>query len=202
MKSFFAALIGWMVLTGTALAQAPQAKPALAWPTIKQKPAGPQKDKLSDAVIAPLGDLNLNKTPIPQALLDATFAPYTAPTVITCASLAAAIAPLDQALGPDLDTPPDTTNPSLVDRATVLAGDAAISAVRDATTGLVPLRSWVRKFSGAEDHSKKLVAAYAAGAVKRAYLKGIGAAISCSPPAAPLPPQPYNLGKPSTDLAP
>jgi hypothetical protein len=39
-------------------------------------------------------------------------------------------------------------------------------------------------------------AAIAAGAVKRAYLKGLGAAGGCAPPAAPLPPTAIHLNTP------
>ena len=193
MKPFFTALIGWVALNGTALAQTPQAQPPSAVPT---KPSGPQKDTFGDAVIAPLGDINLNQTPIPPILLDAALSPYLAPPVITCDTLAEAIAPLDEALGADLDTPPTPLNPGLLERGSVLAGDTAISAVRGATEGLIPFRGWVRKLTGAEARSKKVRAAIAAGAVKRAYLKGLGAAKGCAPPAAPLPPMPINLPKP------
>lgn len=193
MKPFFTAVIGWMALNGTAWAQTQQVQTPSSAPT---KPSGPQKDTFGDAVIAPLGDLNLNQTPIPPILLDAALWPYSAPPVITCETLAAAIAPLDAALGADLDTAPTALNPGLLERGSVLAGDAAISAVRGATEGLIPFRGWVRKLTGAEAYSKKVRAAIAAGAVKRAYLKGLGAAKGCAPPAAPLPPVPINLPKP------
>lgn len=196
MKPFFTALIGWMALNGTAWAQTPQAQTPNSEQTSPPKPSGPHKDTFGDAVIAPLGDLNLNQTPIPPILLDAALAPYTPPPVITCETLAAAIAPLDEALGADLDTPPTPLNPGLLERGSVLAGDTAISAVRGATEGLIPFRGWVRKLTGAEARSKKVRAAIAAGAVKRAYLKGLGAAKGCAPPAAPLPPLPINLTKP------
>ncbi len=196
MKSLFTALIGWMALSGAALAQTPQVQTPRSVPNSPNTPSAPQKDSFGDAVIAPLGDFNLNQTPIPPILLDAALTPYTAPPVITCTTLAAAIAPLDEALGADLDTPPSPFNPGLLERGSVLAGDAAISAVRGATESLVPFRSWVRKLTGAEAHSKKLRAAIAAGAVRRAYLKGLGAAKGCAPPAAPLPPAPINLNTP------
>jgi hypothetical protein len=196
MKPLFTALIGWMALNGAALAQTPQVQTPRSVPTSPDTPSGPRKDGFGDAVIAPLGDFNLNQTPIPPALLAAELAPYSAPAVIDCETLTGAIAPLDEALGADLDTPPSPLNPGLLERGSVLAGDAAISAVRGATEGLVPFRSWVRKLTGAEAHSKKVRAAIAAGAVKRAYLKGLGAAKGCAPPAAPLPPVPINPNKP------
>ena len=144
MKPFFTALIGWVALNGTAMAQTPQAQPPSV---VSAKPTGPQKDRFGDAVIAPLGDLNLNQTPIPPILLDAALSPYLAPPVITCDTLAAAIAPLDEALGTDLDTPPTPLNQGLPERGSVLAGDAAISRrlyQSDAADDLTRLRVWWR----------------------------------------------------------
>ena len=153
-----------------------------------QQPTGPQKDTLGDAVIAPLGDLNLTQTYIPPILLEAAIAPYASPPSLTCKGIAAQIAPLDDALGADLDVPITTSNQGLLERGTVLTGDAAVGAVRGATESLVPFRGWVRKLTGAEAHAKKVRAAIAAGAVRRAYLKGLGEAAGCQFPAAPQKP--------------
>lgn len=140
---------------------------------------------MGDAVTAPLNDLNLKQVKIPQALLDIAAAPYAPPVDGSCAGLLAAIAPLDEALGADLDTPPSKANSGLLERGTMMAGDAAVDAVRGATQGLLPFRGWVRKLSGAEAHARKVRAAIAAGAVRRAYLKGLGEARGCPTPAAP-----------------
>jgi hypothetical protein len=43
----------------------------------------------------------------------------------------------------------------------------------------------VRKLSGAERHDRFVQAAINGGAVRRAYLKGLGEAHGCQPPAAP-----------------
>ena len=45
--------------------------------------------------------------------------------------------------------------------------------------GVIPLRSWVRKLSGAERHSKAVAAAIAAGTMRRPYLKGWARAAGC-----------------------
>jgi hypothetical protein len=44
----------------------------------------------------------------------------------------------------------------------------------------------VRKLDGAERHSKEVAAAIAAGSVRRAFLKGVGQALGCQAPAAPM----------------
>jgi hypothetical protein len=153
---------------------------------------GPAKDTMGQAMTAPLEDLNLTKDKIPLVLELTMAAPYEGPQDQTCEGLAAEIAPLTLALGPDLDVPPSKTNRGLLERSSTFAGDAAVGAVRGATEGLIPLRGLVRKVSGAETHAKKVRAAIAAGAVRRAYLKGLGEAKGCPAPAAPqrTPPAP------------
>ena len=42
-----------------------------------------------------------------------------------------------------------------------------------AASDVIPFRGWIRKLSGAERHDKYVQAAITAGAVRRAYLKGL-----------------------------
>ena len=51
--------------------------------------------------------------------------------------------------------------------------------------GLMPYRSWLRKLSGAEKRELRAIAAIAAGSIRRGYLKGLGEARGCAPPATP-----------------
>jgi hypothetical protein len=155
-------------------------------------PAPPKPDpgtRITQAVGAPLTDLNLLRAKIPKALGDAKKNPYLSPKEPTCAGLSTEVQLLDEALGPDLDAPQSAEDPSLIERGTAAAGDAAIGALKGAAEGLLPYRGWVRKLSGAERHSKEVAAAIAAGGVRRAYLKGLGQAQGCQAPAAPLRPK-------------
>lgn len=94
---------------------------------------------------------------------------------------------LDAVLAPDLDTEATKTKPGLVERGTTEAGDAAVGALRRTTESVLPFRSWIRKLTGAERRSKENAAAIAAGIVRRAFLKGLGAANGCKwwPPEQP-----------------
>jgi hypothetical protein len=92
---------------------------------------------------------------------------------------------LDQALGPDLDEPPPPQALSLGDRASNAAADAALDAIRDTATDLIPGRSWVRRLSGANRREQNTERALQAGRVRRAFLKGMGMQRNCAPPAAP-----------------
>ena len=150
------------------------------------KGAAKEGVQLQKAVEAPLADLNLVQQKIPPVLAAAVKAPYALPSERTCPALATEVRALDAALGPDLDTPPTPADPGLVARGGNMVGDAANDALRGAAESVIPFRGWVRKLDGAERHSKAVAAAIAAGSVRRAFLKGVGQALSCEAPAAPL----------------
>jgi hypothetical protein len=147
--------------------------------------SGVQEAEFSSALTAPLSDLNLLRTPIPETLAAAQKNPYAEPTDDSCTGLAQDIAALNRVLGADLDTPPSAGNPGLLERGSDLATHAVISAVRDSTTSILPFRGWIRRLTGAEKHARAVIAAISAGAVRRAYLKGLGQAQGCPAPAAP-----------------
>jgi len=138
------------------------------------------REDLRGAVTAPLRDVNMLRTKIPAALLQASANPYERPKIVSCPTILAALAPLDAALGPDLDAPQ-----AAVDSMGQRGRDAAWGAVAGMTSDLIPWRSWVRKLSGAERHDRLVRQAIAAGAVRRAYLKGLGESHGCSAPASP-----------------
>ena len=138
------------------------------------------------AAASPLNDLNIVHTRIPEILHAAKNAPYARPAERSCPALSREIQELDDVLGTDLDSKDPEADHGLLDFGTRSASHAAVGAVRSASEGLLPYRGWVRKLSGAERHSKQVAAAVAAGAIRRAYLKGIGEAMGCEAPAAPL----------------
>lgn len=152
------------------------------------------KDGLSGAAAAPLRDMNLLRTKIPPVLLEAMADPYARPPgkKITCDTLIMLVAPLDLALGEDLDRRPPGEDENLMDRGKRMAGSAAFGYMASAAQDLIPMRGWVRKLSGAEKHDSLVQSAMASGAVRRAYLKGLGEARGCNPPATP-----QHLAKPA-----
>lgn len=137
------------------------------------------------AATAPLDDLNLRRQEIPTVLLQAQSNPYDLRNLNRCRPIAAEVRRLDEALGPDLDEPPSPDGRLNSERAADAASSAALDAVRDTTTDFIPGRSWIRRLSGAEAHSRQVQAAIQAGRVRRAFLKGIGMQRNCAPPAAP-----------------
>jgi hypothetical protein len=144
-----------------------------------------RQKQVTEAVQTPLTDLNVVRAEIPAILKSAQSAPYAMPKDKSCATLAEEVRALDGALGADLDTPVTNANPSLIDRGSDAAGDAAVRAVRGAAEGVIPYRGWVRRLSGAERYAKQVSSAIAAGTIRRSFLKGLGEAGGCEAPAAP-----------------
>jgi hypothetical protein len=139
-----------------------------------------KRESVQGAVSAPLRDVNLLQTKIPTVLLEAMADPYQRPNPATCEGIAAAIIPLNGALGADLDEP-IVDEDDLMER----GRGAALGAVAGLASDVIPFRGWVRKLSGAERHDGLVTAAITAGGVRRAYLKGLGEAKNCPPPAIP-----------------
>jgi hypothetical protein len=142
--------------------------------------ASQDSTRVVDAAATPLGDLNLVHGDIPTVLAQAQKQPYAVPSEASCAALTDAVHQLDAVLGPDLDAPASDANPSLIERGSDGAKNLAVGAVRSTSENLIPFRGWIRKLSGAERYSKKVSAAIAAGTVRRAFLKGVGAAKGCA----------------------
>lgn len=155
------------------------------------------RDGLGGAAQAPLRDMNLVRTKIPPVLLEAMADPYARPPgkKISCETLIMLVAPLDLALGEDVDRRPPEDDEDLLDRGKRMAGSSALGAVASAAQDLIPMRGWVRKLSGAEKHDKLVQHAMASGAIRRAYLKGLGEARGCDPPATP-----QHLAKPAAPV--
>ncbi|HEX5262047.1 MAG TPA: hypothetical protein VFW13_00870 [Phenylobacterium sp.] len=138
------------------------------------------RENLKGVAEAPLRDLNVLRTKIPEVLLQAMADPYERPRLPTCAQLTILLEPLNDALGADLDAPePDADD--LLGRGRTTAYGFMAGAASD----VIPFRGWVRKLTGAERHDHLVQAAITAGAVRRAYLKGLGEAKGCDPPSTP-----------------
>ncbi|UDF04019.1 hypothetical protein [Asticcacaulis sp. AND118] len=198
MKTLPIALFTGFLWTAAAVAQTPApatppgdvAKPAQTGPAQtspgQSNPEWLEKNNsFTGAATAPLDDLNLRKLEIPAILVTATEKPYDIAGLTTCPALSAEIGRLDEVLGPDLDALIAEDTRSLTQKGEAMANRGAVSAVRDASTGIIPFRGVVRKLTGAEKHQKAIEAALEAGQSRRAYLKGIGIARNCAPPAAP-----------------
>lgn len=158
---------------------------AIAFASVFTACATKKQSPTVGAVTAPLTDLNLLQTEIPEVLIEARKQPYAYPSDTACSCLIGMIENLDAVLGPDLDAPKESGQ-GWFDKGTDQANKATLSAIRRTTESLVPFRSWVRKLTGAEAHSKQYSAAIAAGVVRRAFLKGLAVSQGCALPAPAL----------------
>lgn len=142
----------------------------------QQKPpqtsAEANTDNLGSAVVAPLRDINMMRSEIPDLLKKAVANPY-APPAMGCDPLRAEIDQLDAVLGDDYD-----------DRRADKKEDEALSkpvlgVVASTITDVIPMRGWVRRLTGAERHDQAVRDAIKAGFVRRGYLKGLQKAGTC-----------------------
>ena len=175
---------GWAATHKSAAAAAPAAPPPTSQPSGERLRTSDEvkRESIEGAVTTPLRDLNVDRVDIPEVLRQAITDPYARPPRhARCSQLIALIRPLDDALGPDIDQLPPSPG-----SASERSGSAALGTAADLATGaLIPFRSVVRTLSGAASHDKLVQAAIIAGHTRRAYLKGLGEARGCPPPATP-----------------
>ena len=189
MRRTFAASLACLALCATAAARADEPAKVL---TTRQA----NEENLAGAVAAPLRDVNVLRTKVPEALLDAMADPYPRLTTPDCAQIAQMIRPLDEALGSDLDAPAPGEE-SLAAR----GNRTAMGALAGFASDVIPFRAWVRKLTGAEQHDRFVQTAILSGAVRRAYLKGLGESRSCTDPATPLRQAANNPDPPAAETA-
>ena len=134
-----------------------------------------------NAVSAPLHDLNILRQGIPPVLVSAVNDPYAPPTPLSCGLLAEDIEELDVALGADFNEPNTPQSPSL----TRNNGHIALALVQSGARLLLPYSGLVSTVTGARRHDQQVIEAITAGSVRRGYLKGLGEAYHCRPPALP-----------------
>jgi len=142
------------------------------------KPPENTGERAKDAAAQPLEDINVEKREIPEVLKKILDDPYSTSGIKSCAQIAGAVGALDEALGPDVDADEETK------RKTV---DKVVDVGGSVLTSFIPFRGIVREVSGANSARRKYQEAVYAGVARRSFLKGLGQAKGCKPPAAPLP---------------
>lgn len=136
----------------------------------------PNSSPVERAVTQPLRDTRIRDERIPEVLQLAESAPYSMRGTGNCAALRREIAGLDAVLGVDADA--DAETPGRGAEVAAAATSAAIGA-------LIPGLGLIRVLTGADAQQRRVQAAVQAGTVRRSFLKGLGAARGCAPPAAP-----------------
>lgn len=148
-----------------------------------------------DAILTPARDLNLRRTPIPEELKGVENVYLKSPSR-SCKKIAQEVLHLTEVLGKDDDEPSDEDSSTLSTQVGEQTAKRTLDLIASTATSLLPARGIVRQVSGAARHEKELRAAYIRGAQRRSYLKGIGQALGCKYPAAPMSGQ----GKPENKI--
>lgn len=130
-------------------------------------------EKAAEIATQPVRDLGMAKPEIPAVLLLAIANPYAPQSIATCEELTAAIAALNEHLGPDFKTaqPEDK------------AGNLAAAGGKAIVNSLIPFRGLVREMTGAAEAQRRLEDAIEAGFSRRGFLRGVQKAKKC--PATP-----------------
>jgi hypothetical protein len=136
-----------------------------------QTSAEANSESLGAAMAAPLRDINVVRSEIPDLLTKAEADPYAPPTP-GCAPLKAEIDQFDAVLGDDYDDRKDAKDEGGMSR-------PVLGVVASTITDVIPMRGWVRRLTGAERHDQMVLAAIKAGFVRRGYLKGLYNAGTC-----------------------
>ncbi|PKP94266.1 MAG: hypothetical protein CVT75_04650 [Alphaproteobacteria bacterium HGW-Alphaproteobacteria-14] len=123
----------------------------------------------------PLRDFNIDARDIPEVLRVAERDPYATAGLRRCDAMVNEIAALDQVLGADYDIALDDGKGGL-NKGRI--GQSVVGSI-------IPFRGVVREVTGAADAERALRAAYTAGMVRRAFLKGWGLGRGCDYPARP-----------------
>lgn len=134
----------------------------------------PEPD-VSEVAKTPLRDLNIDARDIPEVLQAAARAPYATAGLDQCDATISQIAALDSVLGADYDIADDDGGDRLSEGR---IGQSVIGSI-------LPFRGILREVTGAAGNDRDLRAAYTAGMVRRAFLKGWGLGRGCAYPARP-----------------
>ncbi len=112
---------------------------------------------------------------VPAVLQTASRDPYSLAGMDTCDAIVTDVAALDMVLGADYDIAVDDGSDRLSEGR---IGQSVVGSI-------LPFRGIVREVTGAAANDRELRAAYTAGMVRRAFLKGLGLGRGCDYPARP-----------------
>lgn len=141
-------------------------------------PAGAQvvpEPDAAEVAKTPLRDLNIDARDIPAVLQVASRDPYALSGLDSCDAIVTDIAALDMVLGADYDIAENDGSDRLSEGR---IGQSVVGSI-------LPFRGILREVTGAAGNDRALRAAYTAGMVRRAFLKGWGLGRGCDYPARP-----------------
>ena len=141
--------------------------------------ASGDRQRTQDALSAPLVDLNVVRQAIPTVLAQATTGPYRVPLESGCGVMQRELLALNEALGPDVGAAADDET-AWIELGKREARNAAFGLLQSTAQDVLPYRGWLRKLSGAEQHSEAVAAAVVAGTARRGFVKGLAISQGCT----------------------
>jgi hypothetical protein len=172
-KTSLAALLAITLISSTA-ASAQNTSTTTTTSNAQPEPNRPVADTLNKAgniATQPVRDVGVNKREIPEVLERAALDPYAIGGARTCNQIGAAMAELNDVLGPDYEAG-GVKKENRAGRLAEAGGKTVVNA-------LIPFRGLVREVSGAAPAERRYNAALDAGLVRRGFLRGIATAKGC-----------------------
>ncbi|MBB5686187.1 hypothetical protein [Sphingobium boeckii] len=139
-------------------------------------PSATTGQRAGQAARQPLEDFNIAKDEIPPKLIAIQDDPYATKGIKTCRQISDEVEALNAVLGADVDSTDEEKRKTI---------DTAIDVGGGLLTGLIPFRGIVREVTGANAATKRYQRALYSGISRRSFMKGMGKAKGCKPPAAP-----------------
>lgn len=119
-------------------------------------------------ITQPARDVGLQKTEIPQLLIEASKNPYDQAGAASCTQISSSIAALTEVIGADFSTSPAANKRNLAQ----IGGTTVVNS-------LIPFRGIVREVSGASAADRRKGVAIDAGIARRGFLRGLQVARKC-----------------------
>lgn len=161
----YTAALSFLMIPGAILAQ-------------KADPDQSTMEHAGDAAKAPLKDVGIERTDIPEKLIAIQDDPYSLSGLRRCAAIIQEVSELNEVLAPDVN---EEFDKSSSEKREETAGRVAGGLLGS----FIPFRGIVREISGAAGDERKYDKAVYAGVVRRGFLKGVGLQKGCKAPARP-----------------
>jgi hypothetical protein len=138
---------------------------------VPNKPVADTLNTAGNIATQPVRDVGVNKREIPAVLERSALDPYAIDGARTCTQIGAAMAELNEVLGPDYEAGGSKKENR--------AGRLAEAGGKTVVNALIPFRGLVREVSGAAPAERRYNAALDAGLVRRGFLRGLATAKGC-----------------------
>ncbi len=157
------------ILTTLLAASVQAQEPSTVTTTSTTGPAKP--NRAAEIATQPIKDVDARRIKVPPPLVQAVKNPYSTAGAKSCKAIAAQVAELTSALGPDFGSGNEIRENK--------AGKLAEAGGKTIVNSIIPFRGLVREITGAAPAQRRLSAAIDAGYARRGFLRGLQRARGC-----------------------